>query len=94
VSLERGPPSLVSTTAELPGRKNSDFGLENRFYGRRNPSLSPRGTLYPQNLTLTSPTNGSRSVGTVRSLTQATEFNSLFASVIIVSKYLDFWKVV
>jgi hypothetical protein len=31
-------------------------------------------TLYPQTLALTSPTNGGRSVGVVRSQTQATEF--------------------
>jgi hypothetical protein len=49
--------------------------LENREYGRRNPSRWPRGTLYPQNLALTSPTSGCRSVSIVRSLTQATEFS-------------------
>jgi hypothetical protein len=32
--------------------------------------------LYPQKLALTSPSSGGRSVGTVRSRTQATEFNS------------------
>ena len=31
--------------------------------------------LYPQNLALTSPTGGGRSVGIVRSRTKATEFN-------------------
>jgi hypothetical protein len=31
--------------------------------------------LYPQKLALTSPTNGCRSVGIVRSRTQATEFS-------------------
>jgi hypothetical protein len=50
------------------------FGLESREYGRRDPSRSPRGTLYPQKLALTSPTSGGRSVGIVRSRTQATEF--------------------
>jgi hypothetical protein len=44
------------------------------FYGRRDPSRSPRGTLYPQKFALTSPTSGVRSVGIVRSRTQATEF--------------------
>jgi hypothetical protein len=34
----------------------------------------PRGTLYQQELALTSPTSGGRSVGTVCSRTQATEF--------------------
>jgi hypothetical protein len=33
VGLERGPLSLVSTTEELLGRKNSDSGLETREYG-------------------------------------------------------------
>jgi hypothetical protein len=38
VGPERGPPSLVSTTEELLGRKSSGSGLENREYGRRDPS--------------------------------------------------------
>jgi hypothetical protein len=38
------------------------------------PSRWPRDTLYPQNLALTSSTSGGRSVGVVRSRTQATEF--------------------
>jgi hypothetical protein len=37
-------------------------------------SRSPRGTLYPQKLALTSPTSGSRLVGIVHSRAQATEF--------------------
>jgi hypothetical protein len=49
-------------------------GLEIREYGRRDPSHWPRGTLYPQTMTLTSPTSDGRSVGIVRSWTQATEF--------------------
>jgi hypothetical protein len=73
VRLEQGSLSLVSTTEELLGRKRSGFGLESREYGRRDPSHWPRGTLYPQKLALTSPTSGSRSVGIVRSRTQATE---------------------
>jgi hypothetical protein len=48
-------------------------GLESRKYGRRNPSRWPRGTLHPQKLALTKPTSGGRSVGIVRSRTQATE---------------------
>jgi hypothetical protein len=47
--------------------------VEIREYGRGD----PRGTLNPQKLALTSPTNGSRSVGVVRSLTQDTEFSFL-----------------
>jgi hypothetical protein len=75
VGLERGPLSLVSTTEELLGRKSSGSGLENREYGQRDPSRWRRGTLYPQKLALTSPTSGGRSVGTVRSRTQATVFS-------------------
>jgi hypothetical protein len=77
VGLEQGPLSLVSISEELLGRNSSGCGLENREYGRMDPSCSPRGTLYPQKLALTSPTSGSRSVGIVRSLTQATEFYAL-----------------
>jgi hypothetical protein len=38
VGLERGSLSLVSTTEKLLGRKSSGSGLENREYGRRDPS--------------------------------------------------------
>jgi hypothetical protein len=73
VGLERGPLSLVSTTEELLERKISGFGLESLEYGRRNPSRSPRGTLHPPKLALTSVTSGGHSVNIVRSRTQATE---------------------
>jgi hypothetical protein len=69
-----GPLNLVSTTEELLGRKSSDSGLENRNYGRRDPSW-PRGTLCPQKMALNSPTSGGRSVGIIRSRTQDTEFS-------------------
>jgi hypothetical protein len=78
VGLERNPLSLVSTIAELLERKSSGSGLESREYGRRDPSFWPRGTLCPQKLALTSPTSGGRSVGIVRSRTQATEFSFSF----------------
>jgi hypothetical protein len=74
VGLERGPLSLVSTTEELLQRKISGSGLESREYGRRDPSRWPRGTLYPQKLSLSSPTTCSRSVGIVHSRTQSKEF--------------------
>jgi hypothetical protein len=74
VGLERGPLSLVSTIEELLERKSSGSGQENRDYGRRNPSHRPRGTLYPQNLALTSPTSGRRSVSIIRSRTQTMDF--------------------
>jgi hypothetical protein len=48
VGLERGPLSLVSTTEELLGRKNSGSCLESRGYGHREPPRWPRDTLYPQ----------------------------------------------
>jgi hypothetical protein len=73
VGLERGPLSLVNTTEELLERKSSGSGLEIREYDRRDPSRWPRGTLYKQQLALTSPTSGGRSVGIVRSRIQATE---------------------
>jgi hypothetical protein len=75
VGLERGPLSLASTTEELLGRKSNCSGLENREYGRRDSSRWPRGTLYPQKVTLTTSTSGGRSGGIVRSRTQATEFS-------------------
>jgi hypothetical protein len=74
VGLERGPLRLVSATEELLERKSSGSGLENREYGRMDPSRWPRGTLYPQKLELTSPRSGGRPVCIVRSRTQATEF--------------------
>jgi hypothetical protein len=78
VGLERGPLGLVSTIEELLGRNNSGSGLEN---GRRDPSRRPCGTLYPEKMALTSPTSGGRSVGTVRSRTQATEFSFSFLKI-------------
>jgi hypothetical protein len=69
--LERGPLSLVSTTAELLGRKSSGSGLESKEYGSRDPSRWSRGTLYTQKFPLTSQTRGGRSVGIVRSRPQS-----------------------
>jgi hypothetical protein len=78
VGLQRDPLSLVSTIEELLERKSNGFGLGNPEYGRRDPPRWPLDPLYPQKLTLTSPTSGSRSVGIVRSRTQATGFLFLF----------------
>jgi hypothetical protein len=75
VDLERGPLSLVSTSEELLGIKSRGFGLESQEYGHRYPSRWPRGTLYPQKLALTSRTSGGRSVGIVRSRTEAMDFS-------------------
>jgi hypothetical protein len=72
VGVERGPLSLMSTIEELLGRNSNS--LESREYGRWDPSRRPRGNLYPQMLALTSLTSGGRSVGIVRSRTQATMF--------------------
>jgi hypothetical protein len=77
VGLERGPLSLVSTIEDLFERKPSGSGLESREYGRTEPSRWPRGTLCPQKSALISPTSGGLSVGIVRSLTHATEYNLL-----------------
>jgi hypothetical protein len=77
VGLERGQLSLVTTIEELLERKSSGSGLEIREYGRRDPSRYPRGTLCPKKLALTSLTSGCRSIGIVRSRTQATEFSFL-----------------
>jgi hypothetical protein len=49
-------------------------GLENWEYGRRDPSRWPRDFIYLQKLTQTSPTSSGRSVGIVRSRTQAMKF--------------------
>jgi hypothetical protein len=74
MGLERGPLGLVSTIDKLLGTKGSGFRLENREYGRKVPPRWPRNTLYPKILALSWLTSGGRSVGIVRSWTQATEF--------------------
>jgi hypothetical protein len=75
VGLEWGPPSLVGTIEELPERKSSGSGLENRDYGRRRyAALTTRHPSICKTLVLTLPTRGGRSIGIVRSQTQATEF--------------------
>jgi hypothetical protein len=73
VGLERGPLWLVSTTEELLDRKSNGSGqeTENTVVGIR----WPHDTLYQQKLALTSHTSGGRSVGIVRSRTQAMEFS-------------------
>jgi hypothetical protein len=83
VGLERGPLSLVSTFEEQLGRNISGFGLENWEYGRGNPLCWPRDTFYAQKLALTSPTNSRRSVDTVHSRTNATEFVVLLVCLLV-----------
>jgi hypothetical protein len=80
VGLERGPLSRVSTIEELFGGKSIGSGLENRD-DRRDPSRWLRDTLYPKHLALTLPKIGGRSVGTVRSRTNATEFSLILEPV-------------
>jgi hypothetical protein len=69
VGLKRGPLSLVSTIEELLERKSSGSGLENRDYGRKgSASLTTKvGTNFTDKRL-------GRSVGIVRSRTQATDF--------------------
>jgi hypothetical protein len=74
VGLERGALSLVSTIEELLGRNSSGSGLENREYGRKGSvSLTTLQPLSEKVGTNFSESRG-RSVGIVRSRTQATEF--------------------
>jgi hypothetical protein len=86
VGLELGPLSLVSTTEDLLARNSGSSGLENREYGRGDPSHWPHDTLYLQKLALTSPKSGGRSVGIVRLQTKAMEFVCLF--VLLISELL------
>jgi hypothetical protein len=89
VCLERGPVSLVSTSEELLGRNNSNYGLENREYGREDPLCWPRDILYLQKFALASPTSGGRSVGIVHSRTKATELFVVAMHCVIALKILD-----
>jgi hypothetical protein len=75
VGLERGPLGLVNTIEVILERKSNGSGLENRDYGRRWSRRADYATpLYPQKLALISSTSGGRSVGMVRSRTQAPEY--------------------
>jgi hypothetical protein len=74
VGLERGPLSLVSTIVELLQRKSSGSGLETEITAVGIRRADHATLLYPQKLTLTSPTNSGHFVGIVRSRTQATEY--------------------
>jgi hypothetical protein len=69
VVLERGLLSLVSTIEDLLERKSRGSGLE-----RGSAALTTRHPSIRKKLTLTLPKSGGRSVGIVRSRTQATEF--------------------
>jgi hypothetical protein len=72
--------------------KSSGSCLENREYGRRDPSRWPRCTLYPQKLAITSPTSGGRSVGIVRSRTQTMKFSFSFFYLPICNVYKSIYN--
>jgi hypothetical protein len=77
MGLKRGPLILVRITEELLERKSSGSGSrKSRLTAVGDPLRSPRHTLYPQKLALTSPTSGGRSVGIVRLRAKATVFFS------------------
>jgi hypothetical protein len=86
MGLDRGQLGLVSTIEELLGRTRSGFGRGNRECDLGDPPLWPRDTLYPQKLTLTSPTSGGRSVGIILSRTEATEL------VLVISQLSIYFK--
>jgi hypothetical protein len=73
LGLERGPLSLVSIIEELLERKSSGSGVENRDYGLGISRADHAKPLFPQKLTITSPTSGGRSVDIVRSRTTVTK---------------------
>jgi hypothetical protein len=90
VGLERVPLSPVNTIEELLWRKSNGSGLETQEYGRGDPPRWPRDTLCPQKLELTSPARGGRSVGIVRSRTQATEVFVIASIQMLICKRIRF----
>jgi hypothetical protein len=64
----------MSTIEGLREKKSSGSGLEKLNNSRRGSAALTTGHSSLQKLALTSPTRGGRSVGIVRSRTQATEF--------------------
>jgi hypothetical protein len=64
---------LVQEKIKFNLNNNYISGLEDWEYGHRDPSRWPRDALHPQNLALSPPTSGGRSVGIIRSQTKATE---------------------
>jgi hypothetical protein len=88
VGLKRGSLSLVTTIDELLGKKISGFGLETE-----NPVVGIRRADHarlpcPQKLALNSPTSGGRSVGIIRSWTQAMKFGFNFNSYTIIWDFI------
>jgi hypothetical protein len=64
----------VSTIEGLLERQNSGSGVETKNAAVRIRRADYATPLYPQNLALTSPTGGSRSVGIAGSRTQVAEY--------------------
>jgi hypothetical protein len=81
VGLERGPLSLMSTTEELLNKKSSGSCLENREYGLGIRHADHVTTSIRKKWAITSPTSGVRSVGIVRSRTEAMEFSSVWFNI-------------
>jgi hypothetical protein len=80
VRLERGPLSLVRSTAELRKQKSSGSRSRKQILTAVGTRCADHVTpLYPQKLALTSPTGGGRSVGIVLSRTKATEFSFYYS---------------
>jgi hypothetical protein len=77
--LERGPLSFVSTIEELLGRESSGSGLDGQEYGCRDQSWRPRAAIHRSWYWLRWK-GGERSVGMVRSQTQATELSYIYLS--------------
>jgi hypothetical protein len=73
VDLERGTPSLVSTTEELVGRNSSGSCKKIEITAVGSLRVDHATSLSPLKLALTSPTSDGRSVGIVRPRTKARE---------------------
>jgi restriction endonuclease S subunit len=91
MGLERGPLNLVSTTGELLDRKVAApvYKTENTAVGIHHADLVAPSIR--KKLTITSPTSSGRSVGVVRSRTQATEFS--FSYIVFGCKIIVIFKV-